>query len=279
MNILIGISEDIGWRERMEDEHAIYQIPEKNFFSAEIYDGHAGRRAAQVAAEMLTPHFLHAWSRESDKSLKEQSHEYELLRDAYRIVDDYIVKSGIESGTAAANFYIIDDRFIAANVGDTRIIIGTAHGAFALTVDHKPHLPEEKSRIESLGGKVIFYDVPRVQGMLAMSRALGDASLKPYVSCEPRIIVGYLGKENDYAILACDGVWDVLIPQEVLELVRKAESPQKAAELVKEKAIDKGSTDNITVIVLDLRGYTRNLKRDAMEILEVIDKAVKNSKQ
>jgi len=64
----------------MEDEHAIYQNPEKGFFSAEVYDGHAGRRAAQVAAEMVTPYFLHAWSRDSEKPLKEQTPKNELRR-------------------------------------------------------------------------------------------------------------------------------------------------------------------------------------------------------
>ena len=274
MKILIGISEDIGWREEMEDKYAIYQKPEKNFFSAEVYDGHGGKTAARIAAEMLTPHFLHTWAKESEKPLKRRRLEWELIREAYIAVDGYIVERGIESGTTAANFYIIGDRFIAANVGDTRIIIGTKQGVFVLTLDHKPDLPEERLRIEALGGNVIDYDVPRVQGILAMSRAIGDTGLKPYVSCEPRIAEGYLGKENDYVVLACDGVWDVLTPQGVLELVQRAEEPQKAAELVKTKALEEGSTDNITVVVLDLREYTGHLKRDTMKISEIVDKAM-----
>jgi serine/threonine protein phosphatase PrpC len=259
MNIPYGFIEDIGWRESMEDAHAIYKAPEKLFFSAEIYDGHGGKRAAQIAAEMLTSCFLHLWARETEKPLKERRRESELLRQAYIEVDDHIVDIGVESGTTAATFYIIDKKYLVSNVGDTRVIIGTKAGVDLLTIDHKPSLPEERSRIEKSGGYVTGYGTPRVQGVLAVSRALGDASLKPFVSSEPRIVEGRLAKENDFVILACDGVWDVLVPQDVIEIARSAENPQEAAQQIKDKALNYGSTDNISVIVIDLREYLQNL--------------------
>jgi serine/threonine protein phosphatase PrpC len=272
MNISYGLVHDIGWRDSMEDEHAIYQIPEKMFFSAEIYDGHGGKKAARLAAETLTPNFLHALSRDLQKPRQERRSESENLREAYIGVDKSIVDSGTDSGTTAVTFYVIEGRFIAANVGDTRAIIGTkGEPCYSLTVDHKPSLPDEKSRIENLGGSITWLGTPRVLGILAVSRALGDIRLKPYVSCEPRIVEGYLGKENDYVVLACDGVWDVLVPGEVINMVRTAREPQAGAERIKEMALNNGSRDNISVIVLDMRNYVMDVKQAKMKITTVTD--------
>jgi serine/threonine protein phosphatase PrpC len=274
MDITYGISENAGFRSLMEDTHAIYQDAVREFFAAEIFDGHGGKEAAETASRMLTPFFMHAWAEESEKPLRERRSESELLREAYLRVDAHLVERDTRSGTTAADFYIMGDRFLAANAGDTRIIVGTKKGFSFLTKDHKPDLPEEKARIENLGGRVLSYGAPRVEGILAMSRALGDTGLKPYISCEPRIVEGYPGNENDYAVLACDGVWDVLTPDEVIKIVRIAIDPWKASEEISKKALDNGSTDNITVIVLDLREYAKSLKRKKMEITAVVDYGV-----
>jgi serine/threonine protein phosphatase PrpC len=255
MDISYAFIEDIGLRNSMEDVHVICEIPEKLFFSAEIYDGHGGKGAAQIAAEMLTPCFLNLWEREIEKPLQKCRGETELLRQAYIEIDEYISDIGEKSGTTAATFYIFDKRFIISNVGDTRVIIGTHAGVDLLTVDHKPSLPEERSRIEKLGGFILDLGIPRVQGILAVSRALGDASLKPFVSSEPRIIEGYLKRENDFVVLACDGVWDVLTPKEVINIVRSADNLREGAMEIKDTALDNGSSDNISVIVIDLRDY------------------------
>jgi protein phosphatase 1L len=169
--------------------------------------------------------------------------------------------------------YIKDERFVIANTGDSRAVIGKDGGWMQLTLDHKPNVPEERMRIEGLGGRVIVWGVPRVQGILAMSRALGDPSLKPFVTPEPRVAEGLLGKENDVAVIACDGVWDVLKPGDVIELARRERDPQKAADAIVARALEAGSTDNITAVVLDLRDYTSVLSREYMEIESVLDKA------
>jgi protein phosphatase 1L len=259
----------------MEDEHVIYQVPEREFFSAEIYDGHGGRRAAQIAAETLTPSFLHTWSRDPGKSVGGRLDESANLEKAYAKVDRAIVDSEVDSGTTAVTFYIIDGRFIAANVGDSRAIIGTKRGhCVALTIDHRPALEEEKTRIENLGGTITFLGTPRVQGVLAVSRALGDRRLKPYVSSEPRIVEGDLGRENDYVVLACDGVWDVLSLTDVIKVVRGAKEPQAGAEKIKEMALNHGSKDNISVVVLDIRDYVQGAKQMSMKITKVTDYAM-----
>lgn len=277
--ILFGISHDIGSRNAMEDEYAVYRDAETGFFSAEVYDGHGGRKAAQIAAEMVTPHFLSALSRESGKPLAERRSETEMLRYAYLSADNRAVEADTQSGTTAAGIYLMGDRFISANIGDTRIVIGVSDGVNTLTLDHKPDLPEELARIEGKGGYVMPLGVPRVQGILAVSRAIGDAYLKPHVIAEPRIVEGYLGRENDFIVIACDGVWDVLTLDIVIAIVRAATDAQAAADAVKVTAIDTGSTDNITIIVLDLREYAAGFKRQKMEIIGIVDKAAVDAQQ
>ncbi len=271
IDITYGISEQRGYRSHMEDTHAIYRNSDMMFFAAEIFDGHGGREAAETAARMLTPHFMHAWAKECEKSPRERRNESEIMRETYLTVDAHMVEKNIISGTTVANLYIMENRFLVANTGDTRVMMGTKKGGVILTKDHRPDLEEEKIRIENLGGEVLYYGTPRVQGILAVSRALGDAGLKPYISGEPRIVQGYLGAENDYAILACDGVWDVLSADDVIRTVRIFTDPKRSAEEISRKAIQHGSTDNITVIVLDLREYVKNLEQKKMEITKVID--------
>jgi len=272
MDISWGISEEIGFRPAMEDDHALYEDPGRLFLSAEIYDGHGGKQPAQIAAEMLTPWFLNAWARELEKPLHERKNEAAILREAYLAVDAHIVGRRVQAGTCAVQLYLIGERFLAANVGDSRIIMGIRRAAAMLTSDHKPDADDERSRIEALGGSVAMLGVPRVEGILAISRALGDACLKPYVSAEPRITEGTLGRENDVAVLACDGVWDILSPGEVIEAARREPVPQKGAEEISRMALDRGSMDNITVIVLDLRKYTASLANKKMKIVRVYDK-------
>lgn len=260
----------------MEDEHVIYNDDEMSVFSAEIYDGHGGSRPAKMAAEMLTPAFLHALKMEKRKPQADRRDVADLLRDAYLKVDDYVVKKQAETGTCAVELYIMGNNFMAANAGDSRAIIGTRTGVKPLTRDHKPDDAPERSRIEALGGNVVVLGVPRVEGILAISRALGDKCLKPYVTPEPRIIEGLLGTENDRAVLACDGVWDVLTPDEVIGAARLYDDPEAAAAYISKLARDAGSWDNITVIVLDLRRHTAGLRRKRMKITGIHDRAAEN---
>ena len=270
MTILWGIAEDIGLRESLEDAYVVMDHTSEGFFSAEIFDGHGGKAAANYAAEMMTPAFRLAMARELEKPEPGRRKDPELVFRAYDEVNRYIVGK-TASGTTAATLYFLSDRFLAANAGDSRIIIGTAAGVRDLSEDHKPYLPAERSRIESLGGRVLFRGVPRVQGILSVSRSLGDVHLKPFVAAEPRVVEGLLGNENDYAVLACDGVWDVLTSAHVMALVREAGTANEAARRVMNTSLDSGSTDNITVIVLDLRPFTATLHRAAMEVLSITD--------
>ena len=86
-------------------------------------------------------------------------------------------------------------------------------------------------------------------------RAIGDVALKPYVTCEPEINEKDIGREDEYLVLASDGLWDVLKNEEVGKLVYNAANKDfiNCSKFLCSEALIAGSTDNITVVVVDLR--------------------------
>lgn len=272
VEIHYGIAETIGRRGSMEDTHAVGYHGRGDIFSAEVYDGHSGSAAAKVAAEMLTRLFLGEESHGEERTPHTLTPE--ALRTAYVATDELIVSGETGSGTAAATLYITPTGFLAANAGDCRIVVGEGTGSVVLTQDHKPDVPEERARIEDHGGTVVTLDVARVQGSLAMSRALGDASLKPFVTAEPRVVEGTFGRKNEVAIIACDGLWDVVLPEEAVAITRNSRVAQEAADRLCALAISKGSGDNITIVVLDLRSYVVHAGQKQLQITRVLDRAV-----
>ncbi|KAG7339356.1 protein phosphatase 2C [Nitzschia inconspicua] len=139
----------------------------------------------------------------------------------------------------------------AANAGDARIVLGHAGTAYRMTKDHRTDDPDEVRRIEQSGG---FLFKGRVLGVLAVTRSLGDHCMKEYVIAMPytkaKTIVKDAMSDVSFVILACDGLWDVMSDQEAVDFVSKYQNSKEsvAQELVKE-ALERGSTDNITVSV------------------------------
>ena len=145
---------------------------------------------------------------------------------------------------------------------------------FPLSIDHKPHLPVERAYITSLPSGFIttsrYHSISRVQGVLATSRAIGDYELKPWVRCEPDVVVwggegeeGYGGEGGvresgrpRWVVIGSDGFFDAWSSEGVSGWVREMGGrgmhvQRMAKELVK-AAYKRGSDDNITVIVVDL---------------------------
>jgi len=92
----------------------------------------------------------------------------------------------------------------------------------SLSVDHKPNRGDERERILKLGGKITYNkysNIHRVGGVLAVSRAIGDLQLHPYVICEPEIITKTIENQDLFVILASDGLWDVMSNEDVAMFV------------------------------------------------------------
>lgn len=137
----------------------------------------------------------------------------------------------------------------AANVGDARVVVGNEGIAHRLSYDHRADDPAEVKRIKEAGGFVLKN---RVTGILAVARSLGDHGLKDFVVARP--YVSSWNQGADVVIVACDGLFDVMTDQQVVDLVYQwKEEKQDVAKLLCKEAVARGSTDNVTAIVSWLR--------------------------
>ncbi|KAK8535388.1 hypothetical protein V6N13_081526 [Hibiscus sabdariffa] len=186
------------------------------------------------------------------------------------------------AGSTAVVAVVSPTHIIVANCGDSRAVLYRGKHPVPLSVDHKPDREDEHARIEAAGGKVIQWNGSRVFGVLAMSRSIGDRYLKPWIIPDPEVMFVPRAKEDECLILASDGLWDVMSNEEACEVARKrillwhkkhgdkltAErgdgvdpAAQSAADYLSKLALSKGSKDNITVIVLDLKAQRKFKKK------------------
>ncbi|CAO2825546.1 unnamed protein product [Amaranthus hypochondriacus] len=179
-------------------------------------------------------------------------------------------------GSTAVVAVVTPEKIVVSNCGDSRAVLCRNGVAIPLSSDHKPDRPDELNRIEKAGGRVIYWDGPRVLGMLAMSRAIGDNYLKPYVIPDPEVTETDRTPNDDCLILASDGLWDVVSNETAAAVARmclvnaeKAQSPpNEAGEAARESsdkacsdasilltklALARQSADNVSVVVIDLR--------------------------
>ncbi|KAI3737721.1 hypothetical protein L2E82_27733 [Cichorium intybus] len=178
-------------------------------------------------------------------------------------------------GSTAVVAVICSSHIIIANCGDSRAVLYRGKEAMPLSNDHKPNREDEYARIEAAGGKVIQWNGHRVFGVLAMSRSIGDGYLKPWIIPEPEVTFTARAREDECLILASDGLWDVMSNEEACEVARKRiliwhkknggttsdratgvgpdPAAQSAADYLAMLALQKGSKDNISVIVVDLK--------------------------
>ncbi|NP_001147858.2 Probable protein phosphatase 2C 6 [Zea mays] len=183
-------------------------------------------------------------------------------------------------GSTAVVAVICSSHIIVSNCGDSRAVLCRGKQPVPLSVDHKPNREDEYARIEAEGGKVIQWNGYRVFGVLAMSRSIGDRYLKPWIIPVPEVTIVPRAKDDECLILASDGLWDVMSNEEVCEIARKRillwhkknstssssaprvgdsadSAAQAAAECLSKLALQKGSKDNITVVVVDLKAQRK----------------------
>jgi protein phosphatase 2C family protein 2/3 len=147
------------------------------------------------------------------------------------------------AGTTAICVLIKDNKLFCGNVGDSRAVACVNGRADALSLDHKPSNELETKRIVAAGGWVEFN---RVNGNLALSRALGDFvfkrndkknALEQIVTAYPDVQTRDLSDDLEFIVLACDGIWDVMTNEEVVDFIRcriaaKMEPPTICEELM-----------------------------------------------
>ncbi|KAJ3059387.1 Protein phosphatase 2C 1, partial [Podochytrium sp. JEL0797] len=219
-----------------------------------IYDGHAGKAAADWSGANLHETFRTLLTESPTTPIPT------LLNEAFVRTDAQLSSKRISSGcTAIVAFTRIEERIpgekqrvlYTANVGDARAVLSRDGTALRLSYDHKGTDSHETQRILESGGFVVN---GRVNGVLAVTRALGDMSMKDYIIGNPYTTETILHDSDTHLILACDGLWDVCSDQESIEFVTDPErvvgDVQSASEELLALALEQGSTDNLSVMVV-----------------------------
>ncbi|CAL9228746.1 unnamed protein product [Arabidopsis halleri] len=272
---------------------------EEDMIFCGVFDGHGpmGHKISRHVCENL-PSRVHSKIRSSKSAGNENvennsSQSQEVL---FREFEDILVtffkqidsELGLDSpydsfcsGTTAVTVFKQADCLVIANLGDSRAVLGTrsknSFKAVQLTVDLKPCVQREAERIVSCKGRVFAMeeepDVYRVWMPdddcpgLAMSRAFGDFCLKDYgLVCIPDVFCRKVSREDEFVVLATDGIWDVLSNEEVVKVVGSCKDRTIAAETLVQRAARTWRTkfpaskaDDCAVVVLYLnhRPYPR----------------------
>ncbi|KAG0643847.1 protein phosphatase 2C [Tuber brumale] len=278
-----GISSMQGWRVTMEDAHAAVldlQKPDDpskagpegriSFFG--VYDGHGGDKVAMFSGENV--HKILA----KQSAFKDSNYE-QALKDGFLATDRAILQdpqyNDEVSGCTASTALISDTKIYVANAGDSRTVLGVKGRAKPLSFDHKPQNEGEKARICAAGG---FVDFGRVNGNLALSRAIGDfefkrsADLPPeqqIVTAFPDVVIHEVSDDDEFLVIACDGIWDCQSSQAVIEFVRRGIAAKQELHTICENMMDNClasssetggvGCDNMTMIVVAL---LRNMTKE-----------------
>ncbi|CAO3618259.1 unnamed protein product [Cunninghamella echinulata] len=240
---LFGLSCMQGWRLTMEDAHAaILKLEDTDASFFGVYDGHGGSTVAEYTGEIL-----HRKIRESPFFDKKQYRE--ALKDAFLTIDkelknDQNFTYDPSGCTAVTALVTPDNKIFVANAGDSRGIISIDGTSKALSYDHKPVDRLESQRIIAAGG---FVEFGRVNGNLALSRAIGDFEFKQndhlpaeeqIVTCDPDIIEHEITNDDEFFVLACDGIWDCMTNQEVVDYIRARIAEKQALSEICESIMD-----------------------------------------
>ncbi|XP_061372786.1 probable protein phosphatase 2C 27 isoform X2 [Gastrolobium bilobum] len=257
-----GSCAEIGPKQYMEDEHICIDnliqhmgsesnIPLPGAFYG-VFDGHGGTDAASFIRNNIL------------RFIVEDSHfptcvgkaiTSAFLRADYAFADSSSLD--ISSGTTALTALVFGRTMIIANAGDCRAVLGRRGRAIEMSKDQKPSCISEKLRIERLGG--VVYD-GYLNGQLSVSRALGDWHMKGLkgsacpLSAEPELKEIHLTEDDEFLIMGCDGLWDVMSNQCAVTMARKElmihNDPQRCSRELVREALKRNSCDNLTVIVV-----------------------------
>ncbi|GJM89802.1 hypothetical protein PR202_ga06023 [Eleusine coracana subsp. coracana] len=271
----------IGRRREMEDAVAVELTflassspsDREDFFA--VYDGHGGARVAQACSERL--HVLLA----EEVSRQRSRHDGVRWKDA--MVASFARVDGEVTGglapppaaddspfrTVGSTAVVGHRRIVVANCGDSRAVLSRGGVAVPLSTDHKVRY-YQIDQTSGKGWKQPVAESSTGTGIESweFSQHRGDYYLKPFVSAEPEVTVMERTDQDEFLILASDGLWDVVSNEVACKIARNClngraasmfpetvsgRTAADAAALLTELAISRGSKDNISVVVVELR--------------------------
>ncbi|CAJ1966310.1 unnamed protein product [Cylindrotheca closterium] len=240
-----------------------------------VYDGHG------QGGELVSQFALHEIQSRLEKHDDFTNNIKKAFQETFLSVDESLKKEilieALYAGTTACVALLRENKLVLSNAGDSRAVLAKKSNdswtAVDLTKDQNPDLPEEMARIQKMGGFVtpppepglsarVWLDEDCTQIGLAMARSLGDHAVKPIgVIAEPVVTIHDVRPEDDFVILATDGVWEFISSDEAVQLVARnlASGATKACQALIEAAATKWHDeegdyrDDITALVVRLR--------------------------
>ncbi|CAH8339332.1 unnamed protein product [Eruca vesicaria subsp. sativa] len=289
----IGTTSVCGRRRDMEDavsiHHSLIHKNSENHHFYGVFDGHGCSHVAEKCRERL--HEIVKQEVESMAGAAGEEDEWkETMVKSFQKMDREVSQRDVNGanrksscrcelqspqcdavGSTAVVSLVTPEKIVVSNCGDSRAVLCRNGLAIPLSSDHKPDRPDELNRIQQAGGRVIYWDGARVLGVLAMSRAIGDNYLKPYVIPDPEVTVTDRTDEDECLILASDGLWDVVTNETACGVARMClaaadggdsdtahNACSDAALLLTKLALARQSSDNVSVVVVDLRKRRSN---------------------
>lgn len=253
-----------GRRKTNEDRHNIIlningddlNLNPINFFG--IYDGHGGSWVSKFLEANIPNYYL------NKKFVSPFNDDFHTK--VFMLIQSELLKNefGYSNGsTCLLNLMYKDINTNSifmniVNLGDSRlVIVNTNFESESITKDHKPDDSVEKSRLTKMGGE-IYKDSEGIYriGDLSLSRAFGDGDNAPYISQKPDIFLNKITSETKYIVMACDGLWDVINSEDLGKVINNILNKNKktnnlAVELA-DWALKNGSTDNISLIIIEV---------------------------
>ncbi|KAG7569969.1 Protein kinase domain [Arabidopsis thaliana x Arabidopsis arenosa] len=250
-----------GRRESMEDTHFLmpHMCNEESIHLFAIFDGHRGAAAAEFSAQVLPGLVQSLCSTSAGEALSQAFVRTDLAfrqeLDSHRQSKRVSQKDWHPGCTAIASL-LVENKLFVANVGDSRAILCRAGHPFALSKAHLATCIDERNRVIGEGGRIEWLvDTWRVAPAgLQVTRSIGDDDLKPAVTAEPEISETILSADDEFLVMASDGLWDVVNDEEVIGIIKDTvKEPSMCSKRLATEAAARGSGDNITVIVVFLR--------------------------
>jgi len=262
-----GVDAQQGRRPKMEDEHDMFNGSVGRFAVYAVYDGHGGSEVSSFLKKTLTPCIL-------EKIGQYENPTYEQITD--KILEAFAeVESKItdEKAGSTAVVVLIDKQegFVyCANLGDSRAVLCSGGGSIALSHDHKvENLNDiEEQKIKDAGGLILWGRIMNFSGFgwaINVTRAFGDKDIKKgrpalaKLMSEPEIQMHKITSQDQFLILACDGLWDVMPKNEdVVKFVsdclnaHPGDLHNAAHQLVQHAIDDPNKIDNVTAMIVTL---------------------------
>ncbi|CAG0918907.1 unnamed protein product [Notodromas monacha] len=264
-----GLSSMQGWRIEMEDAHAaVVSLPNLSQWSYfAVFDGHAGAGVSAYCAANLLDSIIKTDAFQRGASGNNKVDVTAGIRTGFLNLDErmktsvpQIVSGEDKSGSTAVCTLISDSHLYISNCGDSRAVLARGGEVALATTDHKPSNPLERERIINAGGSVM---IQRVNGSLAVSRALGDFDFKnvegrgpteQLVSPEPDVYVLDRSENDEFLILACDGIWDVISSRDLCDYIRSrlriSDKLDHVCNEIVDTCLNIGSRDNMSLVLV-----------------------------